>query len=218
MTTGSIAAPNATYRVFHYSMIAVVVSAILVCVVATGIGVRQHFQSDPNVTSVRGIADGVAVSGGSLHVTRADDGVDFSLTSSRLPRGHVVTVRAMVFNHPEHCAHGERQLRCGEADLVTPGVDGSLVLIGAQWLRNTDKARFEGTLSTKDETKKVVGDGLTNPQGANITFVILDHGEPDASRYSEQLQTFRGACTQPANGEPGGPVACADLQYAASER
>lgn len=210
-------ARSQAYRAYHYVMMAVVAGAVITSAVAIGIGVRKHFQADPRESQVRLIADGSAVSGGSSTLTRSGEKADFTFHTSGLPNGHVVTLRAMIFNHPEKCSHGTRNLRCGEADLDDPAVEASVVLAGSAWLRSGTTAKFAGTLSADTQGKILTGPGLTNAAGADVDFVLLDHGPPVQGRFSEMLQTFRGGCTQPQGSETAGPNACADIQFSPHE-
>lgn len=217
MTIEGTTLARPTYRVFHYAMLAVVVGAFIASAVAIGVGVREHFRGDPRVSHVRLIAGDSTVGGASSTLTRSDDGADYKFETSGLPQGHVVTLRAMIFNHPEHCAHPSHGLRCGEGDLDTPGVDGSVVFLASGVLRTGSSVKFSGTISTEDVRKRIGGAGLTNPAGADIVFIILDHGQPEGAIFSEQLSSFRGGCTQPGPGETAGNAVCADLQYAPHE-
>ena len=217
MVTEAPAAPRGAYPIFHSLMIAVVIAAVAAGAVAIGFGVRAHFRGDPRVSHVRLISDGSSIPGASSTLTRSDKDASFTLRTSGLPRDHIVTLRALIFNDPERCTHGTRARRCGEEDLGDPAAGGSVILAGATWLRNASAITFSGKLSKENPGKLTIGGGLTNPRDAEIDFVILDHGPPISGRFSEMLQTFRGGCTDPQGSEKPGPNACADIQFSPHE-
>jgi len=216
VTTHGASTPQQEFRSFRYGVIAALAGALVVVAIAGGFGLRDYFSTDPTLDRIY-LASGNTAAGGSLRVNRSSEDASYRLTVSGLPSGHVITVRAMIFNQPARCSQPQAGARCGEADLADAATDSSVVLAGAIWLRNMTGTTFEGTLSSKAPLTLLSGGGLTNPRGADIVFVVMDHGAPISGRYAEQLQTFRGGCTDPAPGEQAGPVDCADLQYAVSE-
>ncbi len=201
------------YRVFHYAMMLVGAAAIAVIGTAVGIGVHERLKPDPRVASVRLISDGSSIAGASSTFTRGADVATEQLTTLDLPKGHIVTLRAEIFNHPERCTHPTAQGHCGPDDLSAAGVDGSVVFLTSSWLRVTTDAKFAVSLFRDDVKHAIVGSGLTNPTGAEIRFVLMDHGVP-TSGDSKLLSTLGEGCTSPPYGDGApGTTACTDLQY-----
>lgn len=200
------------YRIFHYAMMLVGAAAIVVIATAVGLGVHERLKPDPRVAGVHSISGMSATASSKL--TRSAASVTEEFASSNLPQGHIVTLRAEVFNHPEKCTHADARGRCGTADLSAPGVDGSVVFVSSSWLRTTTVAQFDATLKKDDTTHAVTGKGLTNPSGAEIHFVLMDRGEP-TSGDARLLSTLGQGCTSPLYGDgTPGAYACTDLQSA----
>jgi hypothetical protein len=126
----------------------------------------------------------------------------------------VVTLRAEIFNHPEHCTHGGDGARCGEGDLTEPDVDGSVVFVTSAYLRTVlESYTFEGRIAAGDASHVVSGGGLTNVKDADVYFVLLDHGPLIQGLYNEMSTTLRAGCTEaPAGTGTPGPNTCVDLQ------
>lgn len=203
------------YRIFHYAMMLVGAAAIVVIATAVGMGVHERLKPDPRVAGVHSVSGTRASASSKL--TRSAASVTEQFASSNLPKGHIVTLRAEVFNHPEACKHADARGRCGTADLSAPGVDGSVVFVSSFWLRATTDAQFDAALKKDDTTHAVTGRGLTNPSGAEIHFVLMDRGQP-ASGDSRLLSTLGEGCTSPLYGDGApGAYACTDLQYAVHE-
>lgn len=164
---------------------------------------------------------GGAIPGAASSLVTFDEGASMSLTTTGLTPGHAVTIWWVVFNYPEHCAHGEAPMRCGEGDLLIAGgdegVEGTVLAATGHVIGPAGSGHFDAYLATGDTAGVVgAGPGLTNPLGAEIHFVVRDHGPVQPGLLGEQLQTFGGGCNNAPDGpgEPGN-FACADLQFAA---
>ena len=176
-------------------MILVVIAALVVSGVAIGIGVRERLRGDTRISSVRLLADGSAVSGATSTLSRNDDSVDFSLTTLGMPVGHIITLKAEIFNNPGKCKGGTSGRQCGEGDLTNPEVDGIPVYLRGLYYRQTAAAlAFNGQLAANDVTHAVSGKGLTNPKGAAVHLIVIDHGVPIPNLYGEMLQTIGAGC------------------------
>jgi hypothetical protein len=218
MVTGSTETTHLGYRIFHIVMTLVVVAAVGVAAVAIGAGVWQRFHPDVPLGAVRLVSNGAQASGASSLLTRDDDGIDYDMHVARLPSGHVMTLRAEIFNHPDKCTHGSKPLYCGQADLTDPGVEGSVVFLASNYLRGTTAATFTGRLNAGDASHAISGGGLTNPRGAAVHLIVMDHGEALPGTYRDQLSTVGAGCAHPpAGGDTPGPIECVDLLYSAYE-
>jgi hypothetical protein len=205
--------PGRGYRLFHYAMIVVVLAALAATLTATGWGLWSRLGPDDRVASVRLISDGSSVSGASSKLTREDDRVVFEFKTAGLPMGHIVTLRAEIFNYPEHCTHGDQRHHCGTDDLQDPAVGGSVMFLFSTVLRQRTDAQFSGTVLEDDSSRAILGDGLHNPQGADIDFVLMDHGTL-IEGVPRLLSTIGDGCTAPVLGVGSpGPSDCADIQY-----
>src|SRR4029078_6784400 len=147
-------------------MILVVIGALVVSGVAIGIGVRERLRGDTRVSSVRLLSDGSSISGATSLPPRNEDGVAFTLTTSGLPVGHIITLKAEIFNNPNKCTRGTSGRRCGEGDLTDPEVGGSVVYLkGLYYRQASPTVTLDGHLAANDATHALSGAGLTNPHG-----------------------------------------------------
>ncbi len=197
-----------------YLLISRAVATLVVVATAAGIttALRLH-DNRVSVSKVRLVSDGSAVSGASSVVTRDAAGIDFTFKTSGLPTGNIVTLRAEVFNDPANCKHGSGEFRCGVEDLSDPKVEGSVVFLGGRWMRQGDATEFVGRVIVGDETVAVTGDGLTNAEGADVEFVVMDHGPPVADLFAQMLITLGAGCKDPRAGwGTPGPNTCVDIQ------
>ncbi len=206
------------YRAFHLAMILAVIAAALAIAAGLAVAVRQRLKPDERVGSVRMVADGSVVPNASSFLTRDSGGIDITLQTSGLPKGHVIILKALIFNEPKNCRHGANGARCGEEDINDSAVDGSVVFVAGSQTRVDDTLKFATRLTAGDAKRASSGGGLTNPFGAYVHLVLVDHGPPAAGLYNDQLSTLAGGCTNPPpnSGRPG-PNECPDLQYSVQE-
>ena len=151
-------------------------------------------------SSNRSISPVKAVDGsvtGYSRLTRTSDSVAFRLFTTHLEAGHAFTVWWVVFNHPENCAGATASTspRCGMADMANPAVDASALRADGDVVGAFGIGWFSGALAVDDATEAIVGTGLHNPAGADIHFVVRDHGpvSPDPDIAYQQTHTF-GVC------------------------
>ncbi len=218
MVTDNASIRGYRYRIFHYSMIAVLAAALLVGATAIGMGVADRLRGDSRISRVRLVSDGSAVPHASSMLTRSENGADFTFSTSALPAGHVVTLKAVIFNKPKNCKHGVGRLRCGKDDLSNPEVEGSVVYLAGD-ARGRAVVNFQGHLAADDKSHALIGDGLTNPQGADVHLVVLDHGPPLPGLERQMISTLGAGCKDapPGAGTPG-PNTCVDIQISAHEK
>jgi len=125
-----------------------------------------------------------------MHIATDFPGNEGTGTEGSL-RGHAVTIWALVFNNPDDC---ENPL--GPAVLCSPGED--IGLSGGDVLRVTGKPVGQGPGVTFSDRIKVedpgiaTGNGLTNPQGAEIHLIVRTHG-PDLPGV-DQLSSPGAGC------------------------
>jgi hypothetical protein len=136
---------------------------------------------------------------GSSTLTRTSKAISMDLHTSGLPAGDAVTIWWMVFNHPEACISGTstpddpNDPRCGMADMANPAADLSVLYAAGHVIDDAGVADFGGKLAVGDADGAIMGAGLHDPAGADVTLVVHDHGPADPGRIDEQIHTF-GAC------------------------
>jgi hypothetical protein len=155
------------------------------------------------ISPVTATADG-ALTGYSVLV-RTSSGLRFALFTSQLEAHHAFTVWWVVFNHPENCAGAATSTvpRCGMADMANPDVDASALRADGDVVGAFGVGWFSGSLAVDDVSEAIAGTGLHNPAGADVQFVVRDHGpvssDPDVAY--QQTHTF-GTCN----------LTCTDVQ------
>jgi hypothetical protein len=176
---------------------------ILALVGLLSVLVISHASAATQTTSdVVSIADPTAVVGSST-LTRTNKAISMNLHTTGLPAGDAVTIWWMVFNHPEACISGATSggPRCGMADMGNPAADLSVLYAAGHVIDDAGVADFGGKLAVDDADGAIMGTGLHDPAGADVTLVVHDHGPANPGHVDEQIHTF-GACN------PG----CTDVQ------
>lgn len=145
---------------------------------------------------------------GHISIDRGADSVDVNAHLRGLNPGHAFTVWAVIWNNPLNCTDG-----CDEGDL---GVAGNVVIFsGIGGVANgAGNLNGSSTLPSSGGDGPIPG-GVTDAEGAEIHFVIQDHGEAsdDAAILLLQTTTFEGGC---GDGVPptAPPDTCVDVQAA----
>ncbi len=111
-----------------------------------------------------------------------------------------LTIWWMVFNHPEACISGTTpdSPRCGMADMQNPAADLSVLYAAGHVIDGSGVADFGGRLAVDDSDGAIMGTGLHDPAGADVTLVVHDHGAADPGQVDEQIHTF-DACNPTCN-------------------
>ena len=143
---------------------------------------------------------------GHISIDRGDDSVDANVHLKGLNPGHAFTVWAAIWNDPGKCAGG-----CGEDDL---GVAGNVVIFSGIGEVANGGGNLNGNTTLTSGTGPIPGE-VTDVEGAEIHFVVQDHGEAsdDAATLLLQTTTFEGGC---GDGMPptAPPETCVDVQAA----
>ena len=180
------------------------------------------------VAPTAGVAGGVEVSKsppywtfaappprGKTKLFRTDHGLGAMFRTTGLTPGNVVTLWIMFFDNPEACTTPGA---CDPAvDIGKPGVRFDFHYAGGRIVRRHRTILFGylpvGELSTSGWAELVEIGGalpewvtpLTNPQGAQVTLAIHDHGPAQRGRtLYEQLTSYLGGCKLPFLGDAGG--------------
>jgi hypothetical protein len=168
-------------------------------------------------------------------LARGDDTL-FTRTDTRdLDHRHVMTLWWVIFNHPEHCEHGQGDLSCGEGDLFDgpngpTGVEPACVFADGSLVGGNGHARFSDRLAVGEARDSCidffvdavdglegVDHGLTNPAGAEVHLVVRSHGPRIPGEVAEQRSTFAGGCEvllDVGATHELAPGECSDLQFA----
>lgn len=152
------------------------------------------------------IEESEVVVGGISTLVVDRSGATMEIMARDLPVGHAVTSWWVIFNNPENCSGGVCN---GDDVLPMPGntAAGVTVLYGDGDVVGVDgSAHFVSNLAEGDISGAVFGPGLINRRGAEIHYVLRDHGMARAEVLTEQLTTLNGGCDE-AN-------PCVDLQFA----
>lgn len=193
------------------------------------------WQVDPD--GAVGIEVGDEVEGSEAAIWRDEDGVSFRIDTTGLVEGHGYTVWLISHDNPDACVTGDGEpgSRCTTMDMLNPATFSSLIWgRSGKFVEGDGTTTFTGRRSRPDGpcvTEPAVvfdgcegvlfGHGLHNPLGAEIHFVLRDHGPPQEGLEEEQTSTINGGC-DPATHEglpvfgPGwgtpGDYACHDPQ------
>jgi hypothetical protein len=158
--------------------------------------------------------DVIPAAGASL--SRNNDGMFATISTSGLTPGHVVTLWWAVFNNPEYCAVPG----CGPADLNNPAVNGSAQYGGGAIVGAGGRADFSGYLEEGDNTGFEIlppfpnmpnpSPGIVNAKTAVVHLVVRTHGaaSADPAILQQQLTKFGGGCAVSV------PSPCANVQKA----
>lgn len=139
------------------------------------------------------------VDGASATLVRENGGLSMTVQTTGLHGGNAYTVWWIVFDHPEHCANpmGLPGLKCGFEDLNfpefglhgDPDVDATIVHATGHVVGPAGKTGFGAHLGV-GKGEPVIGDGLSNVDGAEVILDILDHGTKDPGNIPNQIHEF----------------------------
>ena len=162
------------------------------------------------------------VEGAQATIMTNEAGASLSLKTDELQDGHVYTVWWVVINNPAACEN----IPCEVSDVIGNS-DGTLSdVTQADSIIMNDEANmtFASYLPAGDIADGWIGNGFTNPMGAEIHIVVNDHGPVIPEMAANMLNTYRGGCTDESlpppfpdsaksDGEPG-PNTCQLVQVA----
>lgn len=162
---------------------------------------------------------------GSSRLTRISNGVSFTLETTDLEPGTVVTLWMVIFNSPENCTD-----ECGNDDLANLDANVDVVYSAGRVIGGSGKATYAGHRNESDNSGSIFpawlglpSPGLVDAQNAEIHFVVHSHGPKITELLDEMLHSFNAGCgpifepsLPPVPGELGthGPNTCHDIQFA----
>jgi hypothetical protein len=177
--------------------------------------VRWHMQS--------GNAHGSLVGdGATAQLVRTTEGISYSIDTEQLRSGHAYTAWVVVINNPAACTASP----CSPQDiLLNPATDAQVTYGTGHVVGDSGNAGFGGALRRGPLPRGWLPDqGLDDPLGAEVHFVLNDHGPMLSEFMPEMISTYRAGCTDAslppifpasakADGTPG-PNSCTLWQVA----
>jgi hypothetical protein len=168
------------------------------------------------IAQVRSIASSAVIPQAGASLSRNNNGVLGTISTSGLTPGHVITFWWAIYNNPEFCAAPT----CAPPDFNNPLVNGSLQFGGGTIADAGGRADFMGYLAVGDNTGFYLNPmfpnlpnpaaGIVDTKKAQIHLAIRTHGmpNPDPAILAQQLSSFPGGCAVAV-------PACATVQFAA---
>ena len=167
--------------------------------------------------------DMLPIEGTSSTLMSNEDGIFVSVETVGLEDGHVYSMLVVIVNDLEACEGAP----CMPPDIVgnSDAVQSDITWGDSMVYDSTDgRMEFTAYVAAGDLPEAWFGNGLTDPQGAEIHLLINDHGPFIPDMASTMLNTYRGGCTDESlpppfpetaksDGEPG-PNECRLIQVA----
>jgi hypothetical protein len=156
--------------------------------VAGGPAAVQQADVNWHMQSGEGMVDGAWA-----QLVRNDSGAAFNFHAKELIPGHVYTIWFVTVNNPDACA----STPCTPADVIlnSEAVESDVTYGAGHVAGQSGSAAFGGHLAAGDFPNGWLGNGFTNPHGAEIHLVLNDHGPMIPDLVSNMLSTYRGGCT-----------------------
>lgn len=175
------------------------------------------------VTTHRSQGEVRTIEGATARLSRTAEGIFVGLETAGLTPGHAYTLLLAVMNDPGACESAP----CAPSDVVGRTAEVKADIVGDAdgiIVGEDGTARFASFLPAGELPKAWFGNGLTNPEGAEVHLVVNDHGPYLPEHGAEMLTTYRGGCadegipgafpdTAKADGAPG-PNTCRMVQVA----
>jgi len=171
---------------------------------------RDHINASGNVLVMnpqqRGTSD----------LVRSRTMIALNVDTTDLPVG-AYSIWTVIFNNPSACSDGE----CGLDDLgADPEVESSLLWTTAGIVGPDRMGHFSGSIGMGLDGapgQVPIGEGLSNPMGAEIHIVVRYHGRAkfdDPTALGEQITTLGGNCDEISLGTDPDGFSCYDPQLA----
>lgn len=155
-------------------------------------------------------------------LTTDASGIQLLMQTADLPPGDAVTIWWIIFNNPEECAAFPAGT-CSLVDLDNPAVAPEITYATGAVINSNGKAHFAAEMGVGHVPEEWFGNGLINPEGAEIHVISHSHGPVIPGLADNMVSTYRGGCQDDdfiAPGHPAyedgipGPNQCVDLQFA----
>lgn len=147
---------------------------------------RWHMQSGRPHYSLVGDA-------ATAYLLRTANGLFYAINTNQLQPGHAVTVWVVVVNNPSACSASP----CSPPDLLLNPATRSQITYGTGRVAWSDgRAIFAGVVRRGALSAGwLPNQGLDDPLGAEVHFVLNDHGPVLAGFMPEMIRTYRAGCT-----------------------
>ncbi|MFU8832437.1 MAG: hypothetical protein ACNA7J_09810 [Wenzhouxiangella sp.] len=130
-------------------------------------------------------------------LTRSVKGVSYTIDTTRLEPEAAYTIWAVIFNNPEQCMG----TICSSDDFGDPTVEASVFWTLGRVTDASGQATFTANIiageTPEGEGRTLFGDGLINPNKAEIHFIVRSHGPVenlDGEVLDAALTTVDGGC------------------------
>jgi len=140
---------------------------------------------------------------GQSWLQRGEDLVRFRITTGDLMPGHAYTLWMIIFNNPAGCVTndepGQEQL-CNDFDLFNPDAQPDMVHADGKIVGASGEATFVGhrrvgtQAGSANAPLGLPSNGLTDPEGADIRFIVHDHGPMSPKHMPDMIQSIDGGC------------------------
>ena len=126
-------------------------------------------------------------------LVRSSWGISFQITATNLKPGNAYTLWLAVLNNPAACAARP----CAPADaFANPATNTQVTQVGGGVASSNGTLGFGGVVPKGPLTDGwLAGRGLDDQLGAEIHFVINNHGPVIPGRENAMVSTYRDGCT-----------------------
>lgn len=203
---------EAMHSTRRLSLLAATAALVLGPLAPASAGPAEHRSADANWHLQSGTG---AVAGSHASLTVTDAGVAFRWHAVQLNPGHAYTVWVVVVNEPGECL----STPCSAGDvLFNADARADVTYGGGHVVGRSGRSSFGGRVPVGDWPAGWLGNGLTDPRGAEVHLVLNDHGPALSAYLPSMIASYRGGCTDAslpgvfpptafADGEPG-PNTC----------
>jgi hypothetical protein len=145
------------------------------------------------VTTHPSLGPASPVAGASATLVSNKNGVTAKLHTADLHPGYAYTVWWVKIDAPENCAASP----CSGGDVLgnVVGVQSNVAYGAGHVVGGSGKATFAAHFSTGPVPGGWFDNEFTNPQGAEIHLVVMEHGPALPGLVSNQISTLRGGCS-----------------------
>jgi len=146
-----------------------------------------HVETHPSQGDVTIIEDGHAM------LVTNEDGLFAHMVTDNLEDGHVYTFWVVIVNNPEAC----EAFPCTAPEIInnSDALESEVTWGDSMIYYDGVEPKFNAYVPVGDVHEPWIGNGLTNPTGAEIHLVVNDHGEFIPEMTADMLGTYRGGCT-----------------------
>ena len=176
-------------RIFVILVLSALMTALAVNAASGAAPLQQQALNWHAQTGKSGAVDEKAVA----TLMRNSGGISFQITAPNLNPGHAYTVWLVVVNNPAAC----NPKPCTAPDIITnPATNSQVTQAGGGVASSNGTLGFGGVVPKGPLTDGwLAGRGLDDPLGAEIHFVINNHGPVIPGRENAMVSTYRDGCT-----------------------